>query len=262
MPNSWPRTPASIDDCYVYCRAPEQYLFVVNASNDDKDWAWVNAVLQRRGVGRPRPARGPRRPGAAACTLRDLRAAVLRRRPARGHCPAGAQGARHPAGAGRRCRPPPNASRPSSAPSCATATIGGFDLVAARTGYTGETMGFELFVHPDRAVDLWNALLQAGAAAGAKGLRPGGARLAAHRGRAAAVWRRDGRRGRPGRGRRRLRELREDLQAVVRRPARPSSSRRASAPARLPASASWPRAAAWPTMATRWWTTRAASSAR
>ena len=28
----------------------------------------------------------------------------------------------------------------------------GFDLVIARTGYTGEEMGFELFVHPDRAV--------------------------------------------------------------------------------------------------------------
>jgi glycine hydroxymethyltransferase len=48
------------------------------------------------------------------------------------------------------------------------ATIGGFDLVAARTGYTGEQMSFELFVHPDRVQDLWNALLQAGAPMGLK----------------------------------------------------------------------------------------------
>jgi glycine hydroxymethyltransferase len=30
------------------------------------------------------------------------------------------------------------------------AVIGGFDLVVSRTGYTGEKMAFELFVHPER----------------------------------------------------------------------------------------------------------------
>ena len=42
------------------------------------------------------------------------------------------------------------------------AVVGGFDLVVSRTGYTGEKMAFELFVHPDRAADLFKALLQAG----------------------------------------------------------------------------------------------------
>jgi glycine hydroxymethyltransferase len=42
------------------------------------------------------------------------------------------------------------------------AAIGGFDLIVSRTGYTGEKMAFELFVHPDKAVDLWNALMKAG----------------------------------------------------------------------------------------------------
>ncbi len=40
--------------------------------------------------------------------------------------------------------------------------LGGFDLVIARTGYTGEDVGYEIFVHPDRAVALWEALLAAG----------------------------------------------------------------------------------------------------
>ena len=35
-----------IDDTLVYRRASEKYLVVVNASNDDKDWAWLNAVLK------------------------------------------------------------------------------------------------------------------------------------------------------------------------------------------------------------------------
>jgi glycine hydroxymethyltransferase len=48
------------------------------------------------------------------------------------------------------------------------ATVGGFDLVVSRTGYTGEKIAFELFVHPDKAVGLWNAILNAGESMGIK----------------------------------------------------------------------------------------------
>ena len=37
-----------IDDLLVYHRGPEKFLVVVNASNDDKDWAWLNAVKDGR----------------------------------------------------------------------------------------------------------------------------------------------------------------------------------------------------------------------
>jgi glycine hydroxymethyltransferase len=40
--------------------------------------------------------------------------------------------------------------------------LGGFDLVIARTGYTGEDIGYEIFVHPDRGVAFWETLLEAG----------------------------------------------------------------------------------------------------
>jgi glycine hydroxymethyltransferase len=48
------------------------------------------------------------------------------------------------------------------------AVVGGFDLVISRTGYTGEKMAFELFVHPQKADELFNALLQVGASFGLK----------------------------------------------------------------------------------------------
>jgi glycine hydroxymethyltransferase len=48
------------------------------------------------------------------------------------------------------------------------AQVGGFDLVVSRTGYTGEKMAFELFVHPDQAVALWKALMAAGQPSGIK----------------------------------------------------------------------------------------------
>jgi glycine hydroxymethyltransferase len=37
-----------------------------------------------------------------------------------------------------------------------------YDLHLARTGYTGEPMAFEIFVHPSAARALWHALLEAG----------------------------------------------------------------------------------------------------
>jgi glycine hydroxymethyltransferase len=40
--------------------------------------------------------------------------------------------------------------------------LAGIECVISRSGYTGETMAFELFAHPDRVPELWNAILQAG----------------------------------------------------------------------------------------------------
>ncbi len=45
------------------------------------------------------------------------------------------------------------------------ATVAGYDVLLARTGYTGED-GFELFTRPDDAEPVWNALSTAGAADG------------------------------------------------------------------------------------------------
>jgi glycine hydroxymethyltransferase len=41
-------------------------------------------------------------------------------------------------------------------------SMGGFDLVISRTGYTGEKFSFEIFVHPSRADDLFNVILEIG----------------------------------------------------------------------------------------------------
>ncbi len=53
---------------------------------------------------------------------------------------------------------------------CTTASLAGHAVLVARTGYTGED-GFELFVRPDGAVALWQALLAVGAP---QGLVPAG----------------------------------------------------------------------------------------
>jgi len=152
-----------LDDLLVYRRGQEKYLVVVNAANDEKDWAWLNAVRE----GKTRV--DLQSPWAVAfgrkVTLRNLRDRQ----------------------AGPEMRVDVALQGPKSreimlklecsdedrqailglkwAQLC-EATLNAMPLVISRTGYTGERMGFELFVHPE--VDLWNALLAAGESLGLK----------------------------------------------------------------------------------------------
>ncbi len=57
-------------------------------------------------------------------------------------------------------------------------TVAGVPALIARTGYTGED-GFELFVKPEHAVELWQALTKAGrATAWCRAVCPAGTRSA------------------------------------------------------------------------------------
>ncbi len=63
-----------MDDLMVYRMGEEHYLVVVNASNNDKAWAWVQAVLKGEALLDSFPSVwsvGPRRVGVV---VRDLRA--------------------------------------------------------------------------------------------------------------------------------------------------------------------------------------------
>ncbi len=154
-----------IDDTLVYHRAPEKYLVVVNASNDDKDWSWLTAVLEGtvlvdrarpwvRAYGRKALLRNLRDPKAGADQRIDIALQGPRSRDillSLGCDP----GARRKITGLKRTE-------------LCEATVGGFDLVVSRTGYTGEKMAFELFVHPDKAIDLWNALMKVGETFGMK----------------------------------------------------------------------------------------------
>lgn len=48
------------------------------------------------------------------------------------------------------------------------AELGGTALIVSRTGYTGEEFGYELFLHPLKAPEFWNLVLEAGTDEGVK----------------------------------------------------------------------------------------------
>ncbi|MHB0987345.1 MAG: glycine cleavage system aminomethyltransferase GcvT [Bellilinea sp.] len=154
-----------VDDLLVYRRGLEKYLVVVNASNDDKDWAWLNAVREgkvkidnehpgARAFGRNVVLRNLRDPKAGA----DMRVDIALQGPK-------SRDILLSLGVDAPTRRKIMALKRTE---LCEAVVGGIDLVVSRTGYTGEKMAFELFVHPAKAVELWNALTKAGEPLGLK----------------------------------------------------------------------------------------------
>jgi glycine hydroxymethyltransferase len=154
-----------IDDTLVYRRGAEKFLVVVNASNDDKDRTWLESV--RDGAVKIDNARPWARTFGYEAVIRNLRDPK-----------AGDDMRVDIALQGPKSRDTLLAMGVDGATKArimklkrtelCDAVVGGFDLIVSRTGYTGEKMAFELFVHPDRAVDFWNAVLKAGEAFGVK----------------------------------------------------------------------------------------------
>ena len=154
-----------IDDTLVYRRAEEKYLVVVNASNDDKDWTWLNAVKDGKVmVDADQPWVKAFGRGCILRNLRDPKAGEDMR------IDIALQGPKSrdillSLGVDAKTRKRIMTLKRTE---LCDAVVGGFELVVSRTGYTGERMAFELFVHPDKAVELWNALLAAGTPLGLK----------------------------------------------------------------------------------------------
>ena len=149
-----------LDDLMIYRLAAEHFLVVVNASNNDKNWAWLKAVSEGSVmIDQHDPSR--RIEGAERFQLRDLR---LRQ--------AGSEQRVDIALQGPKSRDYLLALGGSAADEAAVkrlnwagvtrVKLGGFDLVVSRTGYTGERVAYELFVHPDAAAALFRALVDMG----------------------------------------------------------------------------------------------------
>ena len=153
-----------IDDIMVYCRDRDRFLVVVNAANAEKDWAWLTAVNEGRAIiDRDNPAMAVE----GKTILRDLQDLAC----------------------GPDQRVDLALQGPASLPTLQALTgdpqvkdalarvrrtglievaLSDIPLVISRTGYTGEEIGYEIFVHPDQAVELWELLLNKGAEYGVK----------------------------------------------------------------------------------------------
>lgn len=120
-----------VDDIFLY-RLHGRWLVIVNASNRAKDWAWIEHHLGRYDV-----ALIERSDDLAMLALQGPKAEQILQN---------------------------LTGYPLHTVATRTAIetqIGGMNVIAGRTGYTGED-GFELYAPVDRVVDFWNQLLEAG----------------------------------------------------------------------------------------------------
>ena len=147
-----------LDDVIVYRRGLEEFMLVVNAANDAKIRNWIRSLVDDE------VCIDLKQPGRKICSrpkVRDLRSADC----------------------GGDCRVDIALQGPKSLDVLSALTEGkevesqvadlrqfrfaetdirGIECLVSHTGYTGANIGFELFVHPEKASQLWEMILEAG----------------------------------------------------------------------------------------------------
>lgn len=132
----------AVDDAYLYRIGGDDYLLVVNAANREKDWEWLvghnHQGAELADVGEELGMISAQGPAATEVLLQALGDIAL----------------------------PENKRNRLT-----VAEVGGRPLVIARTGYTGEPIGFEMFPERRATVELWERLVAAGALPSGLGAR-------------------------------------------------------------------------------------------
>ena len=140
IPNA---TGGAVDDAYVYMYEEDRYMLVVNASNTDKDLAHFATILPQ-----------------FDCTVTNMTskcASIAVQGPESDKILSTLIGGPVPVG------PKKN--------DLGFAMMEGRKVWLSRTGYTGEPIGYELFIESAEAVWLWNRLMELGAKPIALGAR-------------------------------------------------------------------------------------------
>ncbi len=129
-------TGGAIDDAYLYRFVADEYLLVVNAANLDKDWEHLQTLLKDF--------------DDVELTDRSKEIAMLA---VQG--PMSRRLMEEIIDSGQLPEPVRN--------SVSIVTISGAEVKVARTGYTGEPLCFELFVHKEDGPGLWDRIVDKGA---------------------------------------------------------------------------------------------------
>ena len=154
-----------IDDLIIYKRGNEKMLMVVNAANAEKDWAWLNAVKEGKVlVDHRRPWAKVFGRNAILRNLKDPKEGLDMRVDIALQGPHARQ-ILMKLGCDEKTR---CYVRYLKRTRICEVSMGEFDLIISRTGYTGEKFSYEIFVHPGRADDLFNTLLEVGKEYGIK----------------------------------------------------------------------------------------------
>ena len=133
----------AVDDAYLYQFEEERYLLVVNASNTDKDLAWLTPIAQNYD-----------------CQIRNISGETISiavQGPESGKILAKLAGVEEVTEPARN--------------NLSILDMEGHQVWVARTGYTGEPIGYEIFLKNEDADWAWNRLMELGAKPAGLGAR-------------------------------------------------------------------------------------------
>ncbi|UCC98556.1 MAG: hypothetical protein JSW66_01425 [Phycisphaerales bacterium] len=149
---------AVLDDLIVFRKGPDNFMLVVNAANSDKIRNWISALLSGEVCVDPRNSS---RSIGSRLNMWDLRVVesgqdysvdiALQGPKSIEVLLALVQGEETKSRIGEL--------RPFR---FVQAEVGDVECLVSRTGYTGASIGFELFVNPEKASSLWEIILQVG----------------------------------------------------------------------------------------------------
>ena len=153
-----------IDDGIVYRVSQDYFYLVINASNEEKDWNWLNAVNDGKVILDPNRPWVKLEAPAVLRNLKDPGSGKDQKRDIALQGPASLATLQALTG-DPILKKSLTRLRRTALMSC---ELAGIPLVVARTGYTGENWGFEILVHPDQMEKLWNKILEVGEPLGVK----------------------------------------------------------------------------------------------
>jgi len=141
-----------LDDIFIYRRAWDRYLVVVNAANEHKDWKWLNGINEGTYV--IDKEIGSRRP---------KKVQIVDLKKSRGVVDIALQGPASPTIFAEMVTP--DQKRMLAAlqrTEFCELDIDGHQMIVARTGYTGEEQGYEIYISGPSVQWLWDRLLEVG----------------------------------------------------------------------------------------------------
>jgi len=150
-----------LDDIIVYRRSEDNFMVVVNAANEPKIRFYLHELLAGRiAVDAEKSTRRakPAIPQAEVWDMRDLN------RPEDRRVDLALQGPASIDTLAKLMDDRSAVNRIAELKSFAFTEerLAGVDCLVCRTGYTGSSVGFELFIDPEEAPRLWNLILEAG----------------------------------------------------------------------------------------------------
>ena len=135
---------SAVDDAYLYCYDEDSFMLVVNAANIDKDVAWLTEKIK-----------------GFDCTMTNISnewASIAVQGPKSEEMMTVLTGGVAPTAEPKR--------------NClSTMSLEGHEMRISRTGYTGEPIGYEVFMKNEDAEWLWNRLVELGAKPAGLGAR-------------------------------------------------------------------------------------------